>query len=88
MALFFKGDFKLSVIYIPVEGEDSSGIVDLEAKFASGPFVYWDSVMNRLVEDNIAGENPLLALKDITDIVLGNGQNIRSEILVNACDHK
>jgi len=78
----------LNIIYNPINDANVSEIVDLNAKFASKPFVYWDVIENRILNDRNAGKESLLVLKDVTDIVLGNEESVQADIILNACDHK
>ena len=76
-------------MYIPTES-NMLNAENLEAKFVNGPSMHWDIIKNRIVTDqfNSTIENPVLVLKDVTDIILENSQNFNTEILINICDYK
>jgi hypothetical protein len=82
---FTLGDFKLSIIYIPIQTANVSQLVD-ENKYFGGPYIHWDPLRN-IVVSNSSNKNTLV-LKDVTDIVLENNQNVKTEILLHICNHR
>lgn len=75
----------MSIIYIPLPTANGTQLVD-EDKYIVDDYIYWDPLKNIPVVNSTSGKN-ILALKDVTDIVLENNQNIKSEILLDVCNH-
>lgn len=82
---FFKGDFNLSIIYIPNEANLTE--TTLLNKSIDPPFIYWDTNNNNISEYTDKSEY-IIVLKDVTDIILEDSQKTKSEILINVCNHK
>lgn len=76
----------MSIIYIPLPAANGSQLVD-EDKYVIDDYIYWDPLRNIPVDNSSSARN-ILALKDVTDIVLENDQNIKSEILLDVCNHR